>query len=231
MDQQLYQYLLQGSQPLTPMSTESMLPPSQVVAPMASIQNVPSYQVPSNITSAPILTTIVPTNPMPHQQTISTHHIRQQQIQMVLNLLSQPQVASYQRQHLQQTFQPVQPIPQPTQDSLTVTTLQPVPQGLQNSKQELEQYQLQRNAPHISLTKPNSTVTTLQQVPQVLQNAKQDLQQAPAPNEHSTKFSQQPPQSVHLVDKQMKKMEITMNAVHGKLVPVTNGALHSVMDM
>ena len=93
------------------MSTESILPPSQVVAPTASIQNVPSYQVPSNIASAPILTTIVP-----HQQTISTHHIRQQQIQMVPNLLSQLQVASYQRQHLQQTFQPVQSVPQPTQD-------------------------------------------------------------------------------------------------------------------
>ena len=104
---------------------------------------------------------------------------------------------------------------------MTVTTLQPVPQGLQNSKQELEQYQLQWNAPHISLTKPSSTVTTLQQVPEVLQNAKQDLQQAPAPNEHLTKFSQQPPQSVHLVDKQMKKMEITRNAVHGKQAPVT----------
>ena len=116
MDQRLYQYLLHGSQPLTPMSTESILPLSQVVAPTASIQNIPSYQVPSNITSAPILTTIVPTNPMPHQQTISTHHIQQQQIQMVPNLLSQPQVPSYQRQHLQQTFQPVQLVPEPTQD-------------------------------------------------------------------------------------------------------------------
>ena len=138
---------------------------------------------------------------------------------MVPNLLSQQQVPSYQRQHLQQTFQPVQPVPQPTQDrqklenvaqqlvpnvltqrpvllppsiqqqiiplllppkqdfqyqfqpsvppisqtmpNLTVTTLQPVPQGLQNSKQELEHYELQQNAPHISQTKPTSTVTTV----------------------------------------------------------------------
>ena len=64
---------------------------------------------------------------------------------------------------------------------------------------------------------------------QVLQNAKQDLQQSPALNKHSTKFSQLRPQSVHLVDEQMKKMEITMNAVHGKQAPVTNSVLHSVM--
>ena len=126
-------------------------------------------------------------------------------------------------------MQPNLPQISQTTPSSTVTTLQPVPQGLQNSKQELEQYQLQGNAPHVCLTKPTSTVTTLQQVPQVLQNAKQDLQLAPAPNKHSTKFSQQPPHSIHLVDKQMKKMEITMNAVHGKQTLVTNGALHSVM--
>ena len=126
-------------------------------------------------------------------------------------------------------MQPNVPQISQTTPSSTVTTLQPVPQGLKNSKQELEQYQLQQNAPHVSLTTPTSTVTTLQQVPQVLQNAKQDLQQAPALNEHSTKLSQQQPQSVHLVDEQIKKMEITMNTVHGKQAPVTNSVLHSVM--
>ena len=111
----------------------------------------------------------------------------------------------------------VPPISQTT-PSLTVTTLQPVPQGLQNSKQELEHYELQWNAPHVSQTKPTSTVTTVQEVPQELQNAKQDLQQAPSSNKHPTNFSQEPPQSIHLVDEQMKKMEITTNTKISTLV-------------
>ena len=89
----LYRYLIQGNQPLAnqalvtqllptqplAMSTESVLP-SQVVAPMSSIQNVPPYPVQPNMGSASMFTSFVPTNPVlvPHQQTqqmVSTHHI------------------------------------------------------------------------------------------------------------------------------------------------------------
>ena len=93
-----------------------------------------------------------------------------------------------QRQHLQQTFQPVQPIPQQTQDRQqlehvaqelvpNVLTQGPVlpPPSIQQQiipslpplRQEF-QCHLQRNVPQISQTTPSSTVTTLQPVPQGL---------------------------------------------------------------